>query len=846
MAELPLSNLSPGCAQGSSEDQGDQTRHLNTQQTALHLACGNGHYGIVDVLLKEGADVEVPDADGWTPLMYAADDQPNIDARDHYGNTVLILASCGNNLEVIRALLDGKAGLNLLALGESTALTAACQYSTAEVVLELLKAGADVNAQDNDGDTPVILAARYGNAEMMEYLLRYIPDLHKVRKNRRTALHEVMQNTNLSERYKIVEMLLETGFQVNCRDDNEKTPLHMAVEEAASDIVLELLKTTGIDFNAQDDGHQTPLHLASEAGHPDMVEALLDQTGIDLNVRDLWEQTPLHRAIYRHRAVLAEKLLGMSGIDFNAQDDLYQTALHIASEWGDLRIVEDLLDKPEVQLNIQDYMGVDRVTSGVLAWSCGGKHQNAWFQFVKYLFSSKGRPGLEITSDSGDSCAAEHTSESEINLLTVSQAEIKSILRHADVEELVSAMEFAKSDDHLKSLSAAMETPLAKIKEHKLVRLAKEADAHDEIIIILKENTNFDLLPDTSLHMPDKAAENDRVKAKRIAEEDYAGSPTAETKEPNYRQSDARDFDSQEVPKRDQNAPDNYMDNHGAGANSLSVHKSVEHLDYRGGHERLMDSYKERIIHGSRSLDQFYYSSLKDMVSRDRNQVVTRSFLKRQNGDGVPHKDPKWPYLAVDQLWLWATEEKILFESFKKKMKKKDESEKKKTQDTKEEPELVHTKKETKTEELQTIGKNDGARIDRSSQANSSKEKKQNTEVGRKQETKNWTSISKAADLLDEVKDILDELTILKALVTQQESVWEDLMGQDSEPENARRPIYVLRDIEEMISKCGLEQNGINIDEANESDRLGANVLSQDAVVLPHVTFRLERHGIPA
>ncbi|KAK6080933.1 hypothetical protein SCUP234_05031 [Seiridium cupressi] len=174
--------------------------------------------------------------------------------------------------------------------------------------------------------------------------------------------------------------------------------------------------------------------------------------------------------------------------------------------------------------------------------------------------------------------------------------------------------------------------------------------------------------------------------------------------------------------------------------------------------------------------------------------------------------------IYADKINSTATEEKILFESFKKKMKKKDESEKKKTQDTKEEPEPVHTKKETKTEELQTIVPVAPGAI----------------------------GALKAADLLDEVKDILDELTILKALVTQQESVWEDLMGQDSEPENARRPIYVLRDIEEMISKCGLEQNGINIDEANESDRLGANVLSQDAVVLPHVTFRLERHGIPA
>ncbi|GAW17229.1 hypothetical protein ANO14919_066830 [Xylariales sp. No.14919] len=101
----------------------------------------------------------------------------------------------------------------------------------------------------------------------------------------------------------------------------------------------------------------------------------------------------------------------------------------------------------------------------------------------------------------------------------------------------------------------------------------------------------------------------------------------------------------------------------------------------------------------------------------------------------------------------------------------------------------------------------------------------------------NWTSVSRAAALLDEVKDILDELMILKTLVTQQGHVWQDLVGNDLGPSNSRGPVHTLRAVTEMIEMAdriqasvkeilGLEQNGINIDQANESARQGTILMA--------------------
>ncbi|KAF7902233.1 hypothetical protein EAF00_002136 [Botryotinia globosa] len=83
----------------------------------------------------------------------------------------------------------------------------------------------------------------------------------------------------------------------------------------------------------------------------------------------------------------------------------------------------------------------------------------------------------------------------------------------------------------------------------------------------------------------------------------------------------------------------------------------IDPPESRKGYNNLMEVYKDKVIHGTRSLDQFYYHSLEEMTTRDRSQVVTRSFFDIKNGDTVPESQRTWPYLVVDQLWLWIIDE---------------------------------------------------------------------------------------------------------------------------------------------------------------------------------------------
>jgi hypothetical protein len=106
-------------------------------------------------------------------------------------------------------------------------------------------------------------------------------------------------------------------------------------------------------------------------------------------------------------------------------------------------------------------------------------------------------------------------------------------------------------------------------------------------------------------------------------------------------------------------------------------------------HEKLVDAYRGHVLHGTQTLDRFYYHSLSDMNKRDHDQVVTK-YIKsvddarkeRENGDRKkkssmanvpsgkkdmqnPHQNPESPadelaystILKIDQLWMWVVNE---------------------------------------------------------------------------------------------------------------------------------------------------------------------------------------------
>ena len=134
---------------------------------ALLEAAREGDHEEVRALLASGADPNVEDGEGWTPLM---------------------LVTVKGHLDVARELLE--AGADVHARNEKgwTALRFAVSMDDAEVLRLLLASGADVNEQDAEGGTALMQAAREKSAESLKLLLAHGADVDIRNRAGETAL----------------------------------------------------------------------------------------------------------------------------------------------------------------------------------------------------------------------------------------------------------------------------------------------------------------------------------------------------------------------------------------------------------------------------------------------------------------------------------------------------------------------------------------------------------------------------------------------------------------------------------------------------------------------------------
>ena len=121
--------------------------------TALHLAALHGQRRVVQLLLRERAEVDSADAQGKTPLH---------------------LSSRNGHAQVVCALLASGASVNQTDKKGLTALHHCCATLGGKDVADaLMVVKADVYLEDNEGNTPLHLACAKGNHRHVGSLLKY-------------------------------------------------------------------------------------------------------------------------------------------------------------------------------------------------------------------------------------------------------------------------------------------------------------------------------------------------------------------------------------------------------------------------------------------------------------------------------------------------------------------------------------------------------------------------------------------------------------------------------------------------------------------------------------------------
>ena len=231
--------------------------------TALYLAAYHGFYGIVNLLLDSGQDIEEEGGRYGTPLLVACYRQ---------------------NLDVARLLLDHRANINagLARKGGARALHQIMYNGSAKTMGFLLEHGASLEPKNHVQNNPFAHAILIANREVIETLLDHGANIELPGKSGYTPLMKAVKFRGSS----VVNLLLDRGANINQISEHADltSALHICAYYGYVGMAT-LLLDRGANIQLSGSKGLTPLAMAAQTPIYDMVNLLLNR-GADVFARD--------------------------------------------------------------------------------------------------------------------------------------------------------------------------------------------------------------------------------------------------------------------------------------------------------------------------------------------------------------------------------------------------------------------------------------------------------------------------------------------------------------------------------------------------------------------------------
>ena len=249
--------------------------------TPLLYAARENCMACVEVLLKSGADINLPDPDGVSPLMVAImnanwdlakqliEAGADINQWDVYGEAPLFAA-----LGVRNKVDGGRASIDPLNKTDGMTIVRMLLDLGANTNMQLFFQPASVSGSTNTrGTTPLIRAANDGDLDLVNLLLKHGADATIYMADRQTPIHAVLAGrAQEKQALELIRVLHKAGTDVNVvalvnhrEEVRGGTALHFAVRKRFKEVIRELA-SYGIDMNARDQDGLTALDYTQSRG----------------------------------------------------------------------------------------------------------------------------------------------------------------------------------------------------------------------------------------------------------------------------------------------------------------------------------------------------------------------------------------------------------------------------------------------------------------------------------------------------------------------------------------------------------------------------------------------------
>lgn len=294
------------------------------------LAYDTINIAYIKKLIDKGADVNISDIHGWTPLYHAIikenieliklllDSNADIKLKDKFGETPLHWAVNYNNFDIIKLLIDKcnkeyeAVVIEIIARNKLD-----IHNNRSSLNLELEKAqelhpSKLINAKDNHEGTPLTSSVSQGNYAIIKLLIDSGANVNLPGQSGITALHEAA----ISKDENIIKMLLSKGADVNIKPDYNISALHLAAMNNSYKIA-KLLLQAGADKNMLDNNGKRAVDVTANRAIKNLINTFDYDKYKAHRLRPLVGQ--IIDYINKNRLLFAEDLIELLPPDLLAQ-----------------------------------------------------------------------------------------------------------------------------------------------------------------------------------------------------------------------------------------------------------------------------------------------------------------------------------------------------------------------------------------------------------------------------------------------------------------------------------------------------------------------------------------------